>query len=90
MNVGVAGLSMAACKSAPVAFTAADLAMLRSIFPSGERHRGPGADVFAVSRGGRGVPWLIVTRQRDGSYVSIDPLKGARVARSSLAELSLE
>ena len=81
---------MASSKPAPVAFTADDLAMLRAIFPSGEHYRGPGADVFAVSRRGPGVPWLIVSRQKDGSYLSIDPLKGTRIARSSLAELSLE
>jgi hypothetical protein len=74
----------------PVGFTAADLATLRSIYPLGQRHPGPAADVFAVPRRGQGMPWLIVSRQKDGSYVSIDPLKGTRVARWSLADLPLE
>ena len=74
----------------PKAFTAADLATLRSIFPYGQRHQGPAADVFAVSARGQGLPWLIISRQRDGAYVSIDPLKGTRIARRFLADLSLE
>ena len=81
---------MADCKRPPMAFTASDLARLRSIYPLGERHRGPAADVFAVPGGGHGTPWLIVSRQKDGAYVSIDPLKGTRIARRSLADLSLE
>ena len=81
---------MAGNKRPPVGFTAADLATLRSIYPFGQRHRGPAADVFAVTSRGSGLPWLIVSRQRDGAYVSIDPLKGTRIARGSLADLSLE
>ena len=81
---------MANSKRPPMGFTAADLAKLRSIYPLGERHRGPAADVFAVPCREQGMPWLIVSRQKDGAYVSIDPLKGTRIARRSLADLSLE
>jgi hypothetical protein len=81
---------MANFKRPPVGFTASDLATLRSIYPLGERHRGPVADVFAVPGREQGMPWLIVSRQKDGAYVSIDPLKGTRIARRSLADLSLE
>src|SRR5262245_8910048 len=49
-----------------VAFSAADLATLRSIYPLGRRHRSRLADVFAVSCRGAGTPWLIVSRQSDG------------------------
>ena len=77
-------------RRSPVGFTASDLATLRSIFPCGQRHRGPAADVFAVTARGQGLPWLIISRQKDGAYVSIDPLKGTRIARKSLADLSLE
>ena len=81
---------MADCKRPPMAFTASDLARLRSIYPLGERHRGPAADVFAVPRRDPDMPWLIVSRQKDGAYVSIDPLRGTRIARRSLADLPLE
>ena len=81
---------MANCKRPPMAFTASDLAKLRSIYPLGERHRGPAADVFAVPRRDQGMPRLIVSRQSDGAYVSIDPLKGTRIARRSLADLPLD
>ena len=72
------------------AFTAADLATLRSIYPLGSRHCGPVADVFAVADRGHGTPWLLVSRQQDGSYVRIDPVNGTRIARQALAELSLD
>ena len=81
---------MANSKHPLVGFTSSDLAKLRSIYPRGERHRGPAADVFAVPGQDQGTPWLIVSRQKDGAYVSIDPLKGTRIARRSLADLSLE
>jgi hypothetical protein len=69
------------------AFTASDLAVLNTIYPRGRRYRGPICDVFAVSRQGAGLPWLIVSRQRDGFYVSIDPKEGTRIARRSLSDL---
>ena len=81
---------MTNCKRPPVGFTASDLARLRSIYPLGERHCGPAADVFAVPGREQGTPWLIVSRQRDGAYISIDPLKGTRIARRSLADLPLD
>ena len=81
---------MASPKRPPMGFTAADLARLRSIYPLGELHCGPAADVFAVPRPADGMPWLIVSRQKDGAYVSVDPLKGTRIARRSLADLPLE
>ena len=81
---------MANSKRPPVAFTASDLAKLRSIYPLGERYRGPAADVFAVPGREQGMPWLIVSRQKDGAYVSIDPLKGTHIARRSLADLPLD
>jgi hypothetical protein len=80
---------MARSMPARVAFTAADLATLKSIYPLGKRHRGPVADVFEVSCRGAGVPWLIIARQRDGHYVSIDPVEGTRFAGPSLADLPL-
>src|SRR5262245_32623267 len=67
---------MARSMPARAAFTAADLATLKSIFPLGRRHRGPGTDLFAVSCRDAGVPWLFVARQKDGRYVSIDPVEG--------------
>jgi hypothetical protein len=81
---------MASRRPPIAAFTADDLATLRSIFPLGRRHCGPVADVFAVPDHGRGTPWLLVSRQQDGSYVRIDPVNGTRIARQALAELSLE
>jgi len=70
-------------------FTAADLATLKSIYPLSRRLRGPSADLFTVSCRGAGVPWLIVARQNDGLYVSIDPVEGTRIAGPSLSDLAL-
>ena len=70
-------------------FTAADLAMLKAVFPLGRRQKGPTADVFLVSFEHAGLPWLIVSRQSDGCYVSIDPVTGVRIARPALSDLLL-
>ena len=70
-------------------FTDADLAMLHAVFPLGKRQKGPSADVFSVSFEHAGLPWLIVSRQADGSYLSTDPTTGARITRPSLSDLLL-
>ena len=70
-------------------FTDADLAMLHAVFPLGRRQQGPTADVFSVSFEHASLPWLIVSRQADGCYLSIDPMTGARIARPALSDLLL-
>ena len=78
---------MAKNKQSKVAFTVTDLAMLKAMFPLGRRLSGRVADVFAVSCRGAGLPWLIVSRQADGCYVTIDPVAGTRIARPALSDL---
>ena len=70
-------------------FTASDLAMLNSLYPRGRHYCGPIGDVFAVAKPRNGLPWLIVSRRGDGSYVTINPVEGTRVAMRSLDEFAL-
>src|SRR5689334_12556791 len=70
-------------------FTDADLAMLHAVFPVGRRQKGPSADVFSVSFEHAGLPWLVVSRQADGCYLSVDPVTGARIVRPALSDLLL-
>jgi hypothetical protein len=69
------------------AFTDTDVAMLRAMFPHGQRETSARADVYSVCFEGARSPWLIVSRQTDGCYVSIDPAAGTRIARSALSDL---
>ena len=80
---------MGSNRRSKVAFTVADLAMLKAVFPLGRRQQGPTADVFSVSFERADLPWLIVSRQLDGRYVSVDPVTGARIARPALSDLLL-
>src|SRR5215471_3647026 len=80
---------MARNKQFKGAFTIADLAMLKAVFPLGRHQQDPTGDVFSVSFEHAGLPWLIVARQLDGRYVSIDPVTGARIARPALSDLLL-
>ena len=70
-------------------FTDADLAMLHAVFPSADAKKARGADVFSVSFEHAGLPWLVVSRQADGCYLSIDPVTGARIVRPALSDLLL-
>ncbi|MFO1062014.1 MAG: hypothetical protein U1E53_34225 [Dongiaceae bacterium] len=67
--------------------TAAELAVLISIWPGGTHHPGAAADVFsACGRAGR---WVLVAKRADGGYVLVED--GGRHSRcgGSLAALGL-
>jgi hypothetical protein len=78
---------MSQSASSRIAFTDTDLAMLKAMFPNGQRETSARADVYSVSFEGARSPWLIVSRQTDGCYVSICPTAGTRVATSDLSDL---
>jgi hypothetical protein len=67
--------------------TAAELAVLASIWPTGVHHQGRAADVFAAQ--GRSGRWLLIAKRADASYVLVED--GGRCSRSgaSLAALGL-
>jgi hypothetical protein len=72
---------------AAAGLTAADMAILASIWPAGSRHAGPNADVFSAK--GRAGQWTLVVRRRDGSYLLIEQGGRTSIAGGSLAELGL-
>ena len=80
---------MGSNRRSKAAFTVPDLAMLKAMFPRGQHQQGPTADVFSVSFEDADLPWLIVSRQLDGRYVSVDPVTGARIAKPALSDLLL-
>jgi hypothetical protein len=67
--------------------TAAELAVLHSIWPAGSHHPGAAADVFtAVGRHGT---WLLVAKRSDGGYVLVEDSGGRSTIAGSLAALGL-
>jgi hypothetical protein len=67
--------------------TAAEVAVLVSIWPKGTHHQGPAADVFTAT--GQAGQWLLIAKRPDGAYVMIEDSGNRSMTAGSLAELGL-
>jgi hypothetical protein len=71
-------------------FTAADLINLQAIWPDGAHRVEADCDRFIVCQSCEEPPWLSITRQRDGPYLSVDQSGRAYAREPALAALELD
>ena len=71
-------------------FTASDLINLQAIWPEGSHRSDADGDQFLVCQLREEVPWLSITRQRDGTYLSVDQSGRVHARGPTLAALELD
>jgi hypothetical protein len=71
-------------------FTASDLISLRAIWPDGKHEWNADSDHFVVSQSPETNPWLVITRHRDGTYLSHNLSRSVYAQGRSLADLTLD
>ena len=71
-------------------FTASDLINLQAIWPEGSHRSDANGDQFLVCWPCEAAPWLSITRQRDGTYLSVDQSGRVYARGATLGALGLD
>ena len=71
-------------------FTASDLINLQAIWPEGAHRSNADGDQFLVCHPCEDAPWLSITRQRDGTYLSVDQSGRVYARGPTLGALGLD